>query len=184
MLKKRVVNPTTKIFPSKMTKSATWLTKKPRRMFEVMRVNASWEALQKFDPTIAVMMYAFLLRYLMSFSRKKKHVRRHQMIPLINLFCAVMLLILSFMYSTATLMSWIKARSNDPKATVPRWYLKVRFTLEVSIFFGSSALLNVQYQEDTAPARIISPVAEIKAAVHKAAKRLYHCRTRWRVRLP
>ena len=29
-------------------------------MFEVMRVNASWEALQKFDPTIAVMMYAFL----------------------------------------------------------------------------------------------------------------------------
>ena len=30
---------------------------------------------------------------------------------------------LSFMYSTATLMSWIKARSNDPKATVPRWYL-------------------------------------------------------------
>ena len=25
-----------------------------------MRVNASWEALQKFDPTIAVMMYAFL----------------------------------------------------------------------------------------------------------------------------
>ena len=29
-------------------------------MFEVMRVKASWEALQKFDPTIAVMMYAFL----------------------------------------------------------------------------------------------------------------------------
>ena len=29
-------------------------------MFEVIKVNASWEALQKFDPTIAVMMYAFL----------------------------------------------------------------------------------------------------------------------------
>ena len=29
-------------------------------MFEVIRVKASWEALQKFDPTIAVMMYAFL----------------------------------------------------------------------------------------------------------------------------
>ena len=42
------------------SKWLTWLTKKPRRMFEVMRVKASWEALQKFDPTIAVMMYAFL----------------------------------------------------------------------------------------------------------------------------
>merc|ERR1712107_525811 len=67
-------------------------------------------------------------------------------------------------------MSWIKARSNEPKATVPRWYLKVRFTLEASIFLGSSALLNVQYQEDTAPARIISPVAEMKATVQGGKK--------------
>ena len=32
---------------------------------------------------------------------------------------------LSFIYSTATLMSWIKARSREPKATVPRWYLRI-----------------------------------------------------------
>ena len=34
----------------------------------------------------------------------------------------------------------------------------------------------IAYQEDTAPARMISPVAEMKAAVHKAAKRLYLAR--------
>ena len=42
----------------------------------------------------------------------------------------------------------------------------------------------IAYQEDTAPARIISPVAEIKAAVHKAAKRLYLARediSVWRI---
>ena len=55
-LKKRVVRPTTKILPRRMTKSATWLTKKPRRMLEVIRVKASCEALQKFEPTIVVMM--------------------------------------------------------------------------------------------------------------------------------
>ena len=110
----------------------------------------------------------------MSFSRKKKQVRRHQMIPLINLFCAEMLLILSLIYSTATRISWIKASSKEPKATVPRWYLKVLLTLEPSMLLGSSALLKVQYQAETAPARTRSPVAEMKAAVHKAAKRLYH----------
>ena len=56
MLKKRVVRPTTKALPKRMTKSATWWTKKPRRMFEVIRVNASWDALQKPEPTMAVMM--------------------------------------------------------------------------------------------------------------------------------
>jgi hypothetical protein len=56
MLKKRVVRPTTKILPRRMTKSATWLTKNPLRAFEVMRVKASWDAVQKLDPTMAVMM--------------------------------------------------------------------------------------------------------------------------------
>ena len=71
--------------------------------------------------------------------------------------------------------------------------LKVLLTLEPSMFFGSSDLLNVQYlhfkhdnfqtavifkteigyQAETAPANTRSPVAEMKAAVHKAAKRLY-----------
>ena len=127
--KQTVVMPMTNIFPRIITKSVTWFTKNPRTMLLVMRWKASCDDFQKPVPTIAVITKAFLLMYLITFSRKKKHPRKHQIIALATLLLAVALCILSLRYSTLSRASWATARMNDPQATVPRWYLRLRLKL-------------------------------------------------------
>lgn len=83
-------------------------------------MKASCEDFQKPDPTMAVMMKAFLLMYLMIFSRKKKHPLSDQRMPLMQLLVDVALWTLSLMYSTMSLNICTTARMNDPQATVPR----------------------------------------------------------------
>ena len=126
--KQTEVMPMTNILPSIITKSVTWLTKNPRTIFLLMRWKASLEDFQNPDPTIAVMTKAFLLMYLITFSRKKKQPRRPQMIPLNILLLELLaaLWILSLRNSTLSRASCATARMKDPTANVPRWYLRVR----------------------------------------------------------
>ena len=95
-------------------------------MLAVIMLKASWEDFQKPVPTMAVMMKAFLLMYLTTFSSTRKQPRKHQRRPRPHLLLLVALRTFWLMNSTASLKICTTARMKDPQARVPRWYFRVR----------------------------------------------------------
>ena len=108
------------------------------------------------------MMYAFLLRNLMNFSRHhRQHLHRQMRHRVSSLLYFLSLL---SMYSKIVLIILMMAMMREPKATVPKWKKTAlqneRHSGQVFRFF----LSYVQYQEAKVPARtscgerkIISP---------------------------
>lgn len=95
---------------------------KTRTMFLISRPKALLALLQKFLPCTAHIMYAFLLINFKNFSRhQKKHFRQHiiALVKALSYFFN-----LRSKYSKKTRIIRHIAMIRDPKASVPRWYLK------------------------------------------------------------